>query len=145
MSYKLVFVVLFYKGVVQKVVGLRSNSSSKFWYLVFWLDSGRWLRLIFSAFPCILMTVKWIFFSQGLSEGADSNGSGVIALLELTRLFSKLYTNSRTHAKYPYSFWSLFFFVLIFKNAWIIILFTCNPNENIGQVAFLKCHLVNLW
>ncbi|XP_072038125.1 BOS complex subunit NCLN-like isoform X2 [Amphiura filiformis] len=35
-----------------------------------------------------------------LSFGADSNGSGVAALMELARLFSKLYTNSRTHAKY---------------------------------------------
>lgn len=34
------------------------------------------------------------------SFGADSNGSGVVALLELARLFNKLYTNSRTHAKY---------------------------------------------
>ncbi|XP_041365252.1 nicalin-1-like [Gigantopelta aegis] len=38
--------------------------------------------------------------APGMSFGADSNGSGVIALIELARLFSKLYTNSRTHAKY---------------------------------------------
>ncbi|XP_077869611.1 BOS complex subunit NCLN-like isoform X2 [Saccoglossus kowalevskii] len=35
-----------------------------------------------------------------LSFGSDSNGSGVVALLELARLFSKLFTSSRTHAKY---------------------------------------------
>jgi hypothetical protein len=39
-------------------------------------------------------------YFQSLAFGGDSNGSGVIALLELSRLFSKLYTNSRTHAKY---------------------------------------------
>ncbi|RUS85048.1 hypothetical protein EGW08_007185 [Elysia chlorotica] len=38
--------------------------------------------------------------APALSFGADSNGSGMIMLLELARLFSKLYTNSRTHAKY---------------------------------------------
>ncbi|XP_019936463.1 BOS complex subunit ncln isoform X4 [Paralichthys olivaceus] len=41
-----------------------------------------------------------------LSYGADSNGSGVSMLLELARLFSKLYTYKRTHAGY-----NLLFFV----------------------------------
>ncbi|KAG7255567.1 hypothetical protein CRUP_003643 [Coryphaenoides rupestris] len=41
-----------------------------------------------------------------LSYGADSNGSGVSMLLELARLFSRLYTYKRTHAGY-----NLLFFV----------------------------------
>uniref|UniRef100_A0A3P9J3I6 BOS complex subunit NCLN n=1 Tax=Oryzias latipes TaxID=8090 RepID=A0A3P9J3I6_ORYLA len=43
---------------------------------------------------------------EWLSYGADSNGSGVSMLLELARLFSKLYTYKRTHAAY-----NLLFFV----------------------------------
>ena len=41
-----------------------------------------------------------MFILQSLSFGGDSNGSGVVALLEIARLFSKLYMSSRSHAKY---------------------------------------------
>lgn len=52
--------------------------------------------------PSIVVVAHYDSFgvAPSLSQGADSNGSGVIALLELSRLFAKLFTNSRTHAKY---------------------------------------------
>lgn len=52
--------------------------------------------------PTIVVVAHYDAFgiAPSLSTGADSNGSGVIGLLELARIFSKLYTNSRTHAKY---------------------------------------------
>jgi hypothetical protein len=41
-----------------------------------------------------------LLFQQNLSFGADSNGSGVVILLELVRLFSNLYSDPKTRGKY---------------------------------------------
>ncbi|XP_066492795.1 BOS complex subunit NCLN isoform X4 [Tiliqua scincoides] len=48
----------------------------------------------------LITSVEW------LSHGADSNGSGVSVLLELARLFSRLYTYKRTHAGYNLLFFA---------------------------------------
>jgi hypothetical protein len=42
--------------------------------------------------------------APGLAMGADSNGSGMIAVLELARLFSKLYSGARTRGRYNMMF-----------------------------------------
>lgn len=58
--------------------------------------------------PTIVVVAHYDSFGVApwLSYGADSNGSGVSMLIELARLFSKLYTYKRTHAAY-----NLLFFV----------------------------------
>ncbi|KAM9849084.1 BOS complex subunit ncln [Aulostomus maculatus] len=58
--------------------------------------------------PTVVVVAHYDSFGVApwLSYGADSNGSGVSMLLELARLFSKLYTYKRTHAGY-----NLLFFV----------------------------------
>jgi hypothetical protein len=38
--------------------------------------------------------------APALSVGSDSNGSGAVALLEIARLFSRLYSNPKTRGKY---------------------------------------------
>jgi len=52
--------------------------------------------------PTIAIVANIDSFSTvpGISRGTDSNGSGVTALFEISRLFSKLYSNPRTHGNY---------------------------------------------
>uniref|UniRef100_A0A4W4FB79 BOS complex subunit NCLN n=1 Tax=Electrophorus electricus TaxID=8005 RepID=A0A4W4FB79_ELEEL len=52
--------------------------------------------------PTIVLVAHYDSFGVApwLSYGADSNGSGVAVLLELARLFSRLYSHKRTHAGY---------------------------------------------
>uniref|UniRef100_UPI00358F1270 BOS complex subunit NCLN isoform X2 n=1 Tax=Myxine glutinosa TaxID=7769 RepID=UPI00358F1270 len=52
--------------------------------------------------PTVVLVAHYDTFgvAPGLSFGADSNGSGVVALLELARLFSRLYAHQRTHAPF---------------------------------------------
>ncbi|PWA32035.1 EF-Hand 1, calcium-binding site-containing protein [Artemisia annua] len=52
--------------------------------------------------PTIAIVASYDTFdaTPALSVGSDSNGSGVVALLEITRLFSLLYSNPNTRGRY---------------------------------------------
>ncbi|XP_049498286.1 nicalin isoform X2 [Panthera uncia] len=63
---------------------------------------GRLTGLGGEDLPTIVIVAHYDAFGVApwLSHGADSNGSGISVLLELARLFSRLYTYKRTHAAY---------------------------------------------
>ncbi|PHT93996.1 hypothetical protein T459_01878 [Capsicum annuum] len=52
--------------------------------------------------PTIAIVASYDTFgaAPALSVGSDSNGSGVVALLEIARLFSALYSNPKTRSRY---------------------------------------------
>ncbi|KAL6205254.1 hypothetical protein ACLB2K_022516 [Fragaria x ananassa] len=52
--------------------------------------------------PTIVIVASYDTFgaAPSLSVGSDSNGSGVVALLEIARLFSVLYSNPKTRGRY---------------------------------------------
>jgi hypothetical protein len=56
--------------------------------------------------PKILLVAHYdsLGLANGLTQGADSNASGVLILLKLIRLFSKLYAKQTTRAKYNLHF-----------------------------------------
>lgn len=47
----------------------------------------------------MLLKLCYLYLKE-LSVGSDSNGSGVVVLLEIARLFSRLYSNPNTRGRY---------------------------------------------
>jgi len=93
--------------------------------------------------PTIVVTAHYdaMGMAPSLSYGADSNGSGVIILLELARLFSKLYTNSRTHAKYNLVFLLTGGGKFNYQGSkrWIEDNFENAESSMLGEVAMVVC------
>ncbi|XP_073127223.1 uncharacterized protein [Henckelia pumila] len=56
--------------------------------------------------PTIVVVASYDTFgaAPALSVGSDSNGSGIVALLEIARLFSALYKNTKTRGRYNLHF-----------------------------------------
>ncbi|XP_010826739.1 PREDICTED: nicalin [Bison bison bison] len=71
-------------------------------------EMGRLTGLGGEDLPTIVIVAHYDAFGVApwLSHGADSNGSGISVLLELARLFSRLYTYKRTHAAYNLLFFA---------------------------------------
>ncbi|KAI0515544.1 hypothetical protein KFK09_008209 [Dendrobium nobile] len=57
-------------------------------------------KLVVSSWEPKKVSSPTITNIQALAVGSDSNGSGVVALLEIARLFSRLYSNPKTRGKY---------------------------------------------
>lgn len=56
-----------------------------------------------SRFPychCRITASNIVFLFQSLAQGADSNGSGVAALIELMRIFSRMYASPSSRADF---------------------------------------------
>lgn len=93
--------------------------------------------------PTIMIVAHYDSYgvAPSLSFGADSNGSGVVALLELARLFSKLYTNSRNHAKYNLMFLLSGAGKFSYQGTkrWLDDQFESGETSQLGDVAFVIC------
>lgn len=93
--------------------------------------------------PTIVITAHYdaMGVAPSLSFGMDSNGSGILILLELARLFSKLYTNSRTHAKYNLVFLLSGGGKLNYQGSkrWIEDNFEAAEANLLSDVAFVLC------